>query len=112
MAEQLNLKDLKAIVERQAVKINWMAEVLAAQGIEGPWLTPPQAAPILQVGVDRIKREIARAESQRKRGIKSDLAYGKHYWNKQDPEKGGRAALDVSLFREVLKIPPENRNLG
>lgn len=115
MAEQLNLKDLKAIVEQQGVAIAWMQQVLATQQIKGPWVSPAKAAELLGVSRDRIMQEVGAAEACRAIQEKHDLAYGQHYRNIQDPSVSGeRATWQINFveFQGILNTPPDRRNLG
>lgn len=100
------MSDLEAL----KAKVDWMEQILKANGVEGPWLTPPRAAPILGVSRDKILAEIKNAEYRRANRKPSDLTYGTHYRNVADPGAEVPAwQVHITEFAEFLKIPPEER---
>jgi hypothetical protein len=106
----------KQILLQLKADIEWMRELLAAQGVNGPWLTPNEAAPILGISRDRIMDEIEAAEYARINRKKSDLIYSEHYFNAQNPHdtKIQRATWKIHFqkFGKVIQLPPEQRILS
>lgn len=109
----MNTKEL--VLQLQA-DVEWMRSLLEAQGVNGPWLTPNEAAAILGISRDRIMDEIDAAEYARINRKKSDLTYGEHYFNAQNPHdtKIQRPTWKVHLqkFGAVLKLPPDQRRIN
>ncbi|PSB00837.1 hypothetical protein [Merismopedia glauca] len=87
-------------------KIEWMSQILAAHRIDGPWLSPAKAAPILGVSRQHLIAEIQQAQLQKN----SDLKCGIHYRHKG---KAGAIRpswqINVVEFAKVLAIPPQYR---
>lgn len=111
--KQLTLQHLVERVEPLEEMVAWMGEVLATQNISGPWVSPEVAARLLCVSRDRVMAEITAAENQRANEQQSDLTYGTHYRNIQDPQ-ASRPTWQVNFvkFGEVLQIPPDRRRLS
>jgi hypothetical protein len=94
--------------------------------VQGPWLTPTQAAKLTPLSRRRCMSEIAIAEQNRKARKKTDLIYGVHYWNSLFPfdlipevgtiEDNGKAKnawqIHYKKFWDVVSQPLENRNLS
>lgn len=109
----MSIKELQQQIEQIKTEFEWMRSLLAAQGVNGPWLTPNEAAPLLGISGDRIKDEIAAAEYARINGKKSDLIYGEHYFNAQNPHdiniKKPSWKIHFQRFGDVVKVPTEQR---
>jgi hypothetical protein len=109
----MNTMNTKELVLQLQADIAWMRGILEAQGVNGPWLTPNEVASILGISRDRIMDEINAAEYARINRKKSDLTYGEHYRNVQNPHdtKIKRPTWQVHLqkFGQIIKLPPEKR---
>ena len=106
MAKSRTLKELDEVVA-------WMQQILAAQQIDGPWLSPAQAAPILGVNRNWILREIHVAEQQRIQRKPSDLRLGVHYRDVRDPSTSKPCwKVNFQEFQKILAIPPDQRKIG
>ncbi len=115
-SEQLTLSKLAAEIEQLKAEQQWMKQVLETQGVKGPWLSPPKAAPLLGISHDRIMSELEAAESLRALGKRSDLIYGIHYRNianVHNPEtKYSTWQVHLVKLSEILMIPPDQRRLA
>jgi hypothetical protein len=115
-AKQLTLVELAAKIAQLEAAQEWMQQLLEAQGIKGPWLSPAKAAAIIGVSRDRIMDEIEAAERLRAIGKRGDVLYGIHYRNIaniHDPSvESSTWQIHVVKFAEIMTIPPEQRKVG
>lgn len=112
----MNAKDISNQVNQLQTDVEWIRQLLEVQGVSGPWLTPNEAAPILGVSGDRIKDEIEAAEYARINSKKSDLIYGEHYFNAQNPHdtriQRPSWKIHFQKFGTVIKRPTEQRTIN
>jgi hypothetical protein len=81
----------------------------AVTGINGPWLSPAQAAKILPISRDRILSEIQAAEQKRGARKTSDLIYGEHYFNTSDSGERPSWKIHCTKFWAIVRKPAEER---
>lgn len=95
-------RELKAIAAEQ----EWMRSLLAANGIEGPWMSPQQAATALGKGRSAVMDDIKMAESKRIAKQRWPMRYGKHYRNDGKQEKPCWK-ICLPKYQEFVNIPPD-----
>lgn len=111
--EQAQLTEVTQKLAMLEARLAWFERIFQAYGVQGPWLNPSKAAPLLGVSSDRIRDEIEMAEQLRLEGKTGDLIYNEHYRDIKDPRVNNSAwQVNVSKFAEVLGIPPEKRKVG
>jgi hypothetical protein len=107
----MNNIELERRLARLETQQRWINRVLEAYGIKGLWLSPAKAASLLGVGRDRLISEIERAEYARANRKPSDLHYGTHYRNIQDPKESAKPTWQVHIaeFDKIISLPPDER---
>ena len=90
-------------------QVKGLLKLLEAKGIDYPWLPVSQAAPLLGVSAEFIRREIRDSQGDPRN---SDYKIGTHYRYKS---RSGSARptwlINVEKFAEVLSIPLEKRKV-
>lgn len=116
----MNLSQLQKQIEiltqqhqQTIARVEWIERVFETYGIRGPWLSPAKASSLLGISRDRIMSEIERAEAMRALGKSSDLIYGTHYRNIQDPTvEQPTWQIHAANFDQVMAIPPDRRRVS
>lgn len=113
MSLQIEVAALKAELATLRAEQEWQRSILEAHGIKGPWLTPAEAAPLIGLSKERIIAEINAAEKARVNKRRSDLKYGQHYINAQNPHDSSisvpRYKIHYREFAQVVHRPPDQR---
>jgi hypothetical protein len=113
---KITLEEFEQRLKTLEADQNWMRLLLKSSGIDGPWISPAQAAAALGLSRDRIMKAIEQAETVRASATKKQefLLYGIHYRNDQD-ENSDKPAWKINLqnFSEVWNsTPPDQRKVG
>ena len=103
-----DLTVLRQELETVLAEQKWMREILALQGVVGPWLTPNETARVTGRGRDAIMRDINTAEEKRALEQKWPLKYAVGYRNDGDPSKGNNTwKINLPEYQKFIAIPPD-----
>jgi hypothetical protein len=105
MEGSLMAKNIKAELDALWALVKRLEQNQRALGLPtSPWVSPQQAASLLNTSRTRINNEINKAEYARIHRIKYDLFWGIHY-----RKNGANWQVNPLEFETVIFLPPEQR---
>lgn len=103
------LSELERRVEEQSSQLRWMALIIRAAGVNGPWVLPRLAGAVTGRSYDRVMADIDTAEHWRcVKRRQWNMIYGIHYRDDRSPTaKQPTWKINLPEYIEFIKIPPE-----
>jgi len=103
---------MESTEQKQLIKdVAWLKAIVQTTiGVNGPWMTPNQAAACLCVGATWLLEEIKLAEQLRAIQAKPHLKFGLHYRDDQSSKANQSTwKINVTAMQEFLSKPPSER---
>ncbi|MBW4490775.1 MAG: hypothetical protein KME12_23625 [Trichocoleus desertorum ATA4-8-CV12] len=124
MAERLTLLQLEERINKLQAEVqmlraeqDWMKRVFQVYGINGPWVSPQQAADLSCISREGVMWHVRRAERFRELKRDCECKYGIHYRQipktKDDQPRINTAwQIHVIEFEKLLAVPQDNLKAG
>lgn len=105
------MNELLPIINSLEQRLLYIEALVKAVGLPiEPWVSPTEAARLLQVSPNTVRGWIVKAEDDRVKGTPTDFQYGLHYRNVQSSDSQQPAwRINVSEAAKFLNIPPDKR---